>query len=70
MGVILVNTPGGGALETVDEEALGRLRDAITAEDVEEEEQLQGVLRMLAKGMPDDHQLPLFDARPRGGGRS
>jgi hypothetical protein len=40
---LLVRNP----LKAVDEAALGRLRDAIATEDVDEEEQLKGVLRML-----------------------
>jgi hypothetical protein len=43
----LVETFVGNPVRAVDEAALGRLRDAIAAEDVEEE-QLKGVLRMLA----------------------
>ena len=52
--------------QTVDEAALGRLRDAIAAEDVDEEEQLKGVLRMLGAEIPDETQLPLFGKRPGG----
>ena len=50
---------------SVDEAALGRLRDAIAAEDVDGEEQLKGV-RMLGAEIPDETQLPLFGKRPRG----
>jgi len=44
---------------SVDEAALGRLRAAIAAEDVEEE-QLKGVLRMLGEEVPAERQLHLF----------
>ena len=50
----------------MDEAALGRLRDAIATEDVDEEEQLKGVLRMLGAEIPDETQLPLFGKRPSG----
>jgi len=61
----LVQTVVGNTLRAVDEAALlGRLRDAITAEDVDEEEQLKGVLRMLGAEIPDGTQLPLFGKRP------
>jgi len=43
----------------VDEAALGRLRDAIVADDGDEK-QLEGVLRMLGEKDPGKHQLPLF----------
>jgi hypothetical protein len=59
---LLVRNP----LKAVDEAALGRLRDAIAAEDVDEEEQLKGVLRMLGAEIPDETQLPLFGKRPGG----
>jgi hypothetical protein len=38
-----------------------RLRDAIAASDVDEDEQLNGVLRMLGEEIPEQNQLPLFD---------
>jgi hypothetical protein len=47
----------------MDKAALGRLRHAIAAEDGDEEEQeqqLNGVLRMLGAQIPDKTQLPLF----------
>jgi hypothetical protein len=44
----------------VDEAALLRLRHAIAAEGEEEEEQLNGVLRMLGAENSDPNQLPLF----------
>jgi hypothetical protein len=43
----------------VDEAARGRLRHAILAEDGDEE-QLDGVLRMLGAAIPAKDQLPLF----------
>ena len=43
----------------VDEAVLARLRDAIAAEDVEEE-QLKGVLRMLGEEIREQNQLHLF----------
>ena len=55
----------GNPLRAVDEAALGRLRDAIATEDVDEEEQLKGVLRMLGAEIPDETQLPLFGKRGR-----
>ena len=62
-----MQTVVGNTLRAVDEAALlGRLRDAITAEDVDEEEQLKGVLRMLGTEIPDDSQLPLFGKAPAG----
>jgi hypothetical protein len=52
----------------MDKAALvGRLRHAIAAEDGDEEEQeqqLNGVLRMLGAQIPDKSQLPLFDKAP------
>ncbi len=62
----LVRTFVGNPLRAVDEAALGRLRDAIAAEDVDEEEQLKGVLRMLGTEIPNETQLPLFGKRPGG----
>lgn len=62
---------GGGGDEVVenpftavDEAVLARLRDAIAAQDVDEEEQLKGVLRMLGKEIPEQNQLHLFQGRP------
>ena len=37
-----------------------RLREAIDASDLDEEEQLNGVLRMLGEEIPEQNQLPLF----------
>jgi len=48
----------------MDEAVLARLRDAIAAEDVDEEEQLKGVLRMLGEEIPEQNQLHLFKRRP------
>lgn len=48
----------------VVEELRRRLRNAIAAEDADEEEQLKGVLRMLGKEIAEQDQLPLFRARP------
>jgi hypothetical protein len=48
----------------VDEATLGRLRRAIAADDGEEEEQLNGVLRMLGAEIPDENQIPLFGKAP------
>ena len=60
----LVRTLVGNPLRAVDEAALGRLRNAIAGEDVGEEEQLKGVLRMLGEEIPAERQLPLFGKRP------
>jgi hypothetical protein len=48
----------------MDEGALGRLRHAIAAEDGDEEEQLNGVLRMLGAEIPAENQIPLFGKAP------
>ena len=48
----------------VDEAVLARLRDAIAVEDVDEEEQLKGVLRMLGEEIREQNQLALFKGRP------
>jgi hypothetical protein len=48
----------------MDEAVLARLRDAIVAEDVDEEEQLKGVLRMLGEKIPEQNQLHLFKGSP------
>jgi hypothetical protein len=50
----------------VDEAVLGRLRHAIAAEDGDEEEQLNGVLRMLGAEIPDKNQIALFGKGPTG----
>jgi hypothetical protein len=47
----------------MDESVLARLRDAIAAEDVDEEEQLKGMLRMLGEEIPEQNQLHLFKGR-------
>jgi len=44
----------------------GRLRHAIASEDGDEDEQLNGVLRMLGAHVPEKNQLPLF-GKPRAG---
>jgi hypothetical protein len=49
----------------MDEAVIRRLRDAIAAEDVHEE-QLKGVLRMLGEAIPEEHQLSLFGTKPDG----
>ena len=51
------------SVTALDEAVLGRLRHAIAA-DGDEEEQLNGVLRMLGAQVPDKHQLPLFGKAP------
>jgi hypothetical protein len=50
----------------VDEVALARLRHAIGTEpeDLGEQEQLNGVLRMLGAEITDENQLALFGSRP------
>jgi hypothetical protein len=53
-----VGNPVGNSVQP-DEAARGRLRHAIVAEDGDEE-QLDGVLRMLGAEAPDENQLPLF----------
>ena len=52
------------SVTAVDEAVLGRLRHAIAAADGDEEEQLNGVLRMLGAEAPDKNQLPLFGKAP------
>jgi hypothetical protein len=55
------------SVQALNEAALGRLRHAIAAEDGEdEEEQLNGVLRMLGAETPDKTQLPLFRRQSTG----
>jgi hypothetical protein len=53
------------SVQSVDEAVLARLRRAI-AEDGDEEDQLNGVLRMLGAESPDKNQLPLFGKAPGG----
>jgi hypothetical protein len=53
----------GNSDQPVDEAVLGRLRHAITS-DGDEEEQLNGVLRMLGAETPSKDQLPLFGEAP------
>jgi hypothetical protein len=55
-----VGNPG----KAVDETVLARLRHAIAAEDVDEEQHLKGVLRMLGHEIPEQNQLDLFKRRP------
>jgi hypothetical protein len=53
----------------MDKSAIGRLRQAIAAGDGDEEEQeqqLNGVLRMLGAEIPDKNQLHLFGKPPAG----
>ena len=51
----------------MDNAALGRLRQAIAAADGDEEEQqLNGVLRMLGAEIPNETQIPLFGKAPAG----
>jgi hypothetical protein len=61
-----VGTLVGGLFKAVDEATLGRLRQAIAVEDGDEEEQLNGVLRMLRVEIPDETQIPLFGTAPAG----
>jgi hypothetical protein len=61
-----VGTLVGGLFKPVDETTLGRLRQAIAVEDGDEEEQLNGVLRMLRVEIPDETQIPLFGTAPAG----
>jgi len=60
-----VRTLVGNSDQPVDEAVLGRLRHAITS-DGGEEEQLNGVLRMLGAEAPSKNQLPLFGKAPAG----
>jgi hypothetical protein len=55
--------PVGNPVQTFDEAARGRLRAAIVAEDGDEE-QLDGVLRMLGAEIPVATQVPLFGKAP------
>ena len=50
----------------VDEAVLARLRLAIDVEAGGEEEQLDGVLRMLGAKRPDKNQISLFSKAPAG----
>ena len=50
----------------VDEAVLDRLRLAIGVEAGGEEEQLNGVLRMLGAKIPDRNQISLFAKAPAG----
>ncbi len=54
----------GNPVIATDEAVLARLRDAIAAEDVDGEEQLKGVLRMLGEEILEQNQLHLFKGRP------
>ena len=59
-----VRKPVEKSRQTADEAVLGRLRHAIVAEDGDDEEQLNGVLRMLGAAIPDKTQLTLFGKPP------
>jgi hypothetical protein len=48
------------SVQPVDEAVLSRLRHAIVVEDGDEEEHLNGVLRMLHTEIPEENQLALF----------
>jgi hypothetical protein len=50
------------SVEAVDEAVIARLRHAIAVEEQDDENQLNGVLRMLGAEIPDKKQLPLFGA--------
>jgi hypothetical protein len=52
----------------VDEAVLDRLRHAIAAEDGDEEEHLNGVLRMLGAEIPEENRIALFGKSPVGQG--
>jgi hypothetical protein len=52
------------SVPAIDDAALGRLRRAIDDEGGDEEEQLNGVLRMLGAEGRDKNQLPLFGKAP------
>jgi hypothetical protein len=52
----------------VDETVLDRLRHAIAAEDGDDEEQLNGVLRMLGAEIPEEDHIALFGKAPAGPG--
>ena len=62
--ISLVEKPVGSSVRAVDEAVLGRLRQAIAAEDGNEGEQLSRVLRMLGADISDENQIPLFDTAP------
>jgi hypothetical protein len=62
--VALWNLAGNSAMDRAALE--GRLRHAIASEDGDEEDQLNGVLRMLGAHVPDENQLPLFGKPPAG----
>ena len=53
-------------VQALDEAVLSRLRHAIAAEAGGEEEQLNGVLRMLGAEIPAANQIPLFSKAPAG----
>jgi hypothetical protein len=54
------------SVQALDEAVLSRLRQAIAAQAGGEEEQLNGVLRMLGAEIPAATQVPLFGKAPAG----
>jgi len=58
--------PAGHSVHVLDEAVLSRLRQAIAAQAGGEEEQLNGVLRMLGAEIPAATQVPLFGQAPAG----
>jgi hypothetical protein len=58
--------PTGNSVRALDEAVVSRLRQAIGAQAGGEEEQLNGVLRMLGAEIPAATQVPLFGQGPAG----